>query len=101
MPPKPKGKNKKSRGVTLSLSPMKRTKKAARHKQVSVPIAQELDKTLTEEEPTSGQVVDKIEMVMNILIDLSSGVQATEDLLKEMSEKMTTCMLSPAASCVD
>ena len=56
---------------------------------------------MAEEKPASGQVPDQMETVMHKLVDMSSRLQATEDRIKEMREKVTTWMLSPATSCVD
>ena len=45
---------------------------------------QAMDQTLEEDDPTSGQdgVSDKLVMMMWMLVDLSSRVQATEDKQK-------------------
>ena len=98
---KPKGNGTKSRGVTLSASPTKPVRKAAGCNQAPAPLTQDLDETVTEEEPASSQVQDKLETMMNMLFDLSSRLQSIKAGLEERREKVTTCMLSTAASHVE
>ena len=83
MPPKPKSKGKKTKGVTVSVSLTKRTKRAARCNQVPVIPVQALDQTLQEDDPASGQngVSEKLEMIW-VLVALSIRIQATEDKQK-------------------
>ena len=55
IPPKPKGKGMKTRGVTLSVSTAKRAWTSVRWRQVAVPRTQALDEAVTEDEPVSNQ----------------------------------------------
>ena len=69
-----------------------------------MPLVQDLNEKLTEEEPASSQVSDQMGMMIHMLVDMYSRIQATEDGIREMrdkTEKVTTCMLGLAASRVD
>ena len=86
MPPKPRGKGKRSNGVFVSVSPVKQARKAVQWNHVPVATTRVLEKSLIEsEDPVSGQdsVSQKLETRMTMLIDLASRVKATENQVRE------------------
>ena len=74
--PTTKSKSKKDKGMTLSVSPAKRAKKAPGRKQVPINTVQDLDLTTEEEDVAIGQdgVSQKLETMMRMVADLSSRV---------------------------
>ena len=71
MPPKHKGKGKRSYSVAVSVSPMKQVRKAFQCNYVPMAITQALEESLTaDEDPVSSQdlVSHKLETMMTMLI---------------------------------
>ena len=76
----------KAWGASHSASLTKRAKKAAGKKQVPVPSPQALDQSLSEDVDSGNQASDLngLEGMMDMLVDISSQLQATEKGMKEM-----------------
>ena len=81
MPPKTKGKGKRCKGVTVSVSLAKQARKAVSCKQALVALTQALDQLLAEVDPAGGQdaVLLQLELMMTMLADFTRRVQASED----------------------
>ena len=69
----------------------------------SVPLTQALDESVTDDEPAGSQTQDsnQMEAMMNMLVDLSYQLQATEESMRKMREKVATYTLSSPTSHVD
>ena len=87
----PKSKRKDNTGATVSVSLIKRAKKATKHSQVPVTPIQDLDQTIEEDSPASGQdgVSQTLHTMTKMLVDLSNRVQGTEDQQKEKAASPT------------
>ena len=72
-------------------------------KQASVPLTQALNESVTEDEPACSQALDSNQMktMMNMLLDMSSQLLATEEAMQQMRKKLTTGTLSPSTSRTD
>ena len=65
---------------------------------------QALDESITEDLQCGSQAKDSngIEGMMNMLVDISSRLQATEERMQETrTERAATCMLSPSTTHAD
>ena len=97
-----KSKGKKAKGATVSVSLMKLAKKDARCSQVSVTPVQDLG-LITEEEGSAtsrDRMSQKLETMMEMLVDLSHRIQAIEYQQMEKAAS-PTALASPSTSHAD
>ena len=97
-------KGKKTRGAYPFASPSKRTRKSVRWKQVPASITQALEETVFDEDlHCSSQTMDtNLDSIMNMLIDMSSRLQAKEETMQQMTAEMAaTPTMSPSITRVD
>ena len=85
----PKGKGKKTWGASSSASPSKWARNVAGSKQAHVPTKQAFDESDTEDLLSNGQatVPNGFEGMMNMLVDISSRLQATKKECKRWGQR--------------
>ena len=87
--------------MSTPLSLVKQVRKAVRCNQVNVATTQAPEESLTEEEDLvigPDPISPKLDAKMTMLLDLTMGVQATEDQLRD---KASTCVVRPPSSQAD
>ena len=84
--PTKKGKFKKVKGATVSVSPTKRGNKAGNHRRLSATPVQDLNLMMDKEDaaPPQDELAQNLEVMMRMLTDLTSRVRAMENQQREV-----------------